>query len=415
MGIKNLPYTPEMIERKLKWLGQFGEDPRGGVTRLLYSKEWLAAQNSLAKLFKEEGFDVWFDEVGNLFGRLVGSVYENETILTGSHVDTVQNGGLYDGAYGIIASFFALKYLKDTYGMPLRNIEIASIAEEEGSRFPYSFWGAKNIIGKAKKEDVQHIKDASGITFHEAIRQVGFDYKKKTKQTRNDLKAFLEVHVEQGNVLEMERKQIGIVQHIVGQRRFQVTIQGEANHAGTTPMKYRKDALHAASQMINVINHLAKTEDDSFVATIGQLSLEPNSVNVVPGKATFTVDVRHIDKKTLRIFTEKITEQLHTIARNVGVEIDVHMWMDTDPVPMDERLVKTIRELCEQQNINYKMMHSGAGHDAQIFGTVLPSAMIFVPSYKGISHSPNEYTRPEDLAEGLNVLIHTLYELAYKR
>ncbi|ASN06749.1 allantoate deiminase [Virgibacillus necropolis] len=402
------------VQEKLNWLGEFGKDPEGGVSRLLYSKEWIEAQKSLEQLFKDEGLAVQFDEVGNLFGRLEGTTKKDETILTGSHVDTVKNGGLYDGQYGIIAGFLALKYLKENYGAPLRNIEVVSMAEEEGSRFPYSFWGSKNIVGQAKNEDVKGIKDFEGIPFDDAIHQAGFDYRQNPEQVRDDLKTFIELHVEQGNVLEVEKKDVGIVQHIVGQRRYTVTVQGEANHAGTTPMGYRKDAANAVSRMVCAINDAAVAEGDPLVATVGKIILEPNTVNVVPGKATFTMDIRHTEKGALVEFADQVEVKLREIAGNLGVQIDIDLWMDADPVPMDPDVVKVLQEQCDKNDLNYKMMHSGAGHDSQNIAPVIPTAMIFVPSHKGISHSPNEYTNPKQLAEGVNALICALYELGYK-
>ncbi|MEN1967437.1 allantoate deiminase [Lentibacillus sp. N15] len=403
----------EAIQEKLKWLGGFGKDPDGGVSRFLYSKEWIEAQQALEQIFNDEGLTVQFDDVGNLFGRLEGTTNKDETILTGSHVDTVKNGGLYDGQYGIIAGFLAIKYLKETYGAPLRNIEVVAMAEEEGSRFPYSFWGSKNIVGEAKPEDVKDIKDFDGVSFEDAMHQAGFDYKKDAK-VRDDLTSFVEIHVEQGNVLEKEEKAVGVVQHIVGQRRYTITVNGEANHAGTTPMGYRKDAMNAASRMIAQINDMAVAEGDPLVATVGKMILEPNTVNVVPGKATFTMDIRHTQKDALVHFTNKVEEKLREIAERVGVELDIDMWMDADPVPMDPKIVKVIQEQCDQNNLDYKMMHSGAGHDSQVIAPVIPTAMIFVPSRNGISHSPNEYTSPEHLAEGVRALIGALYELGYQ-
>ncbi|HFK1785735.1 allantoate amidohydrolase [Bacillus cereus] len=397
----------------LHWLGECGKDPEGGVSRFLYSSEWLEAQESLKTLFIKEELSIHYDEIGNLFGMLEGSKYKDETILTGSHVDTVKNGGLFDGQYGIIAGFLAIKYLKEKYGQPLRNIEVVSMAEEEGSRFPYTFWGSKNIVGIAKQEDVQNISDFNGQAFVEVMRRTGFTFKANPEYARKDIKAFVELHVEQGEVLEKEERSIGIVQNIVGQRRFTVEIIGESNHAGTTPMKYRKDAMSAASYMIHRIHTMTLEHGEPLVATVGEIKVEPNIVNVVPGKAIFTIDVRHVEKEELHQFTDKIVQEMNKVANQLGVQIKIKMWMDAAPVPMDRDITDIIEKQCLQNNIVYKMMHSGAGHDAQIIAPYIPTAMVFVPSHKGISHSPFEYTDPKDLAEGVNVLIHTLYELAY--
>lgn len=407
-------HIEEKIGHLLEWLGAFGKDPGGGISRLLYTPEWLAAQKALEKLFLEAGLEVHYDAIGNLFGQLQGSRYKEETILTGSHIDTVKNGGLYDGQYGIIAGFLAIQYLQEKYGQPLRNLEVVSIAEEEGSRFPVSFWGSNNIVGQYSAEDVHNVRDFDGIPFVEAMHQAGFDFPPESQWVRSDLKAFIELHVEQGGVLERERKSVGIVRHIVGQRRYTIVVTGEANHAGTTPMKYRKDAGQAAFRMAQAVHELAVAHGEPLVATVGKINLQPNIANVVPGQAMFTLDVRHIDQGELEDFTDQALADMQQIARKVGVKIEIDQWVDTAPVAMDERLASVLKEQCEQSGISYKMMHSGAGHDAQVMAAHMPSTMLFVPSRRGISHSPHEYTDPKDLARGVQVLIRTLYHLAYK-
>ena len=402
----------ETIE-KLEWLSQFGKDPEGGVTRLLYSKEWVEAQQALKEWMQSEGLEARFDEVGNLFGTLKGKNTE-ETILTGSHVDSVKNGGIYDGPYGIVAGILAIKYLKEKYGQPIRNIEVVSMAEEEGSRFPYTFWGSKNIVGLAKRKDVEAITDFEGIPFIEAMTNSGFGFRDESKEPRKDFKAFVEVHIEQGSVLETEQKSVGVVNSIVGQRRFTVEVTGEANHAGTTPMGYRKDAVYAASQMVFEMIKMARKAGDPLVTTVGKIEVYPNIVNVVPGKAIFTIDVRHTDKEAIVSFTGQITARIKEISKEHGVETAIDMWMDADPVPMDPKVVEVIEKKCKENGLNYKVMHSGAGHDSQVFAPFVPTAMLFVPSLKGISHNPAEFTEPDDLAEGVKALIGTLYELAYK-
>ncbi|AKF95776.1 allantoate deiminase [Brevibacillus laterosporus] len=402
------------IVQHLEWLGHFGKEPEGGISRFLYSKEWLEAQKALEDWMNKEGFDFHFDEVGNLFGGLRGTKHQDETILTGSHVDTVGNGGLYDGQYGIIAGLLAIKYLKEKYGNPLRNLQVVSMAEEEGSRFPYAFWGSKNIVCTAKREEVENIADFDGIAFVDAMRECGFDFRKEATEIRKDLKTFVEIHIEQGSVLENEKKSVGVVHSIVGQRRFTVEVTGEANHAGTTPMGYRKDTVHAASTMICDVMNRTKKHGDPLVATVGKIEVKPNVVNVVPGYTLFTMDIRHTEKEALVQFTEEIMASMNAIAEEIGVGLKVDMWMDVDPVPMDKRVVEVIEKQCQEKGLNYKLMHSGAGHDAQILAPFVPSAMIFVPSRKGISHNPAEYTEPHDLAEGVKALIGTLYELAYK-
>ncbi|BFH67136.1 Zn-dependent hydrolase [Paenibacillus dendritiformis] len=400
--------------RLVEWLSQFGEDPAGGVSRLLYSEAWTAAQKALEQYMQAEGFTTYYDEVGNLFGRLEGSQYPDETIMSGSHVDTVLNGGKYDGQYGILAALLAMKTLKEKYGQPLRTLEVVSFAEEEGSRFPYTFWGSKNVVGIAKKEDVQDIADFKGVRFTEAMEEAGFGFRQEPVKPRTDIQAFVELHIEQGSVLEREGLSVGVVHSIVGQRRFTVEIAGEANHAGTTPMGYRKDAVHAAGRMIQQILDLAQEHGDPLVTTVGKIEVKPNVVNVVPGKALFTLDIRHTDKAELIRFTDEVTELIKRTATAIGVELKIDMWMDEDPVPMDQRILDVLERQCRSHNIPFKLMHSGAGHDSQIMAKFVPTAMLFVPSRNGISHNPAEYTSPEHLADGVRALTYALHELAYQ-
>lgn len=410
-----LDLTEKVIVDMLNKLGSIGEDPNGGVSRLLYSEAWGEAQHYLKKEMEKAGLTAEFDEIGNLFGKLEGSKYPDETILSGSHVDTVRNGGYYDGQLGIVTAFLAIKHLKETYGAPLRNLEVVSMAEEEGSRFPYAFWGSKNIVGTAKKEEVLGIKAFdNGDAFEDAMRKAGFDFRDESKEPRTDIKAFVEIHNEQGNVLEQEGKSVGVVHSIVGQRRFTIELTGQANHAGTTPMGLRKDAVFTAGKIIAEVITESKRIGDPLVCTFGKIEVTPNIVNVVPGKVLLTLDTRHTDKAALVSFTDYVEETMKRIAKEDGVELSIDMWMDEDPVPMDQKIVQVLENNCIEKGLNYKLMHSGAGHDSQIFAPFYPTAMLFVPSIDGISHNPKEYTEPADLLEGAKALAAALYELAYK-
>lgn len=400
------------VVKLLNWISEYGKDPKGGISRLLYTEEWIETQKALLELLREKGFRAYQDEIGNTFGRLEGTTYKDETILTGSHIDTVVNGGKYDGQLGIVGGIIAMEYLRETYGAPLRNIEVVSMAEEEGSRFPYTFWGSRNIIGNVKREEVEGLKDAKCISFIDAMHDAGFDFKESKE--RKDLKAFIELHVEQGGVLEIEGKSMGIVEHIVGQRRFTIEVIGEANHAGTTPMKYRRDSLYGASKIIQQILDKSIEYGEPLVATVGSMKLIPNTVNVVPGKAIFSLDIRHICEDTLVNFTDDIEKIIKDVSKELDLIINIEVYMSCKPSAMDTELVQIIKKQCEKKGLNYKLMHSGAGHDSQIFTKKVPTALIFVPSHKGISHNPDEFTEPKDLAEGIKALIETLYYLAYK-
>ncbi len=401
------------IEDIRSWISSFGSDDLGGVSRLLYSESWLEVQKALKKKFEELGMEARFDEIGNLYGKIIGTDNGNETIATGSHVDTVVNGGQLDGQLGIIGGYLAIKRLLEAHGKPKKNIEIISLAEEEGSRFPYVFWGSKNLFGIADKKDVENIEDANGIGFVDAMHQCGFDFKKDNSCSIPDVKAFVELHIEQGNTLEMEGISVGVISGIVGQRRYNIKLKGEANHAGTTLMKYRKDVTQVFAKIVTESIEKAKKVGDPLVLTFGKILVKPNTVNVVPGDAMFTMDCRHTDKEVLCKFTEEIEELMKQAAEESSVEIEIDRWMDEDPVPMDSNITSVIENACKKNNIDYKIMHSGAGHDSQIIAPRIPTAMIFVPSIKGISHNPAEDTKTEDLNKGIETLKASLYELAY--
>lgn len=402
------------VEEHVEWLSSIGLDPKGGTTRLLYDKDWVAAQSGLKHKFEEAGLIARYDAVGNLFGRLEGTSYPNDTIMTGSHVDTVVNGGALDGQFGILASYLAIKHLKETYGQPLRSLEVVAMAEEEGSRFPYAFWGSKNIFGLADKQDVLYAKDADGVEFVTAMTAAGFNFRDEATPLREDIKAFVEIHIEQGNVLERTGKQVAVVNNIVGQKRYNITLKGEANHAGTTPMEFRHDTVYAMSKMISESIDRAKLVGDPLVLTFGHIDVQPNTVNVVPGKTFLTMDCRHTDGEVLEQFTKDIESLFRTIATELEIEIDIDNWMDEAPVPMSNHIVSVLEEACQEAGLNYTTMHSGAGHDSQIFALHVPTAMLFVPSINGISHNPAEATKTEDLVEGVKALIASLYKLAYE-
>ncbi len=389
------------------------ENGGAGMTRLLYTKEWLEAQNLLLSMFKESGFEAYSDDIGNIYGRLTGTEAPDEVIMSGSHIDTVVSGGNLDGQFGIEAAYLAMNYLKEKYGMPRRTLEVVSLAEEEGSRFPYVFWGSKNIVGIANDDDVKGLTDNNGVNFVDAMRECGFDFN-SGNTVRTDIKAFIELHIEQGKVLETEGKQLGVVTSIAGQRRYNITLKGEANHAGTTPMGYRKDTVYAFSKICSQSVDKAKAEGDPLVLTFGKVVPQPNTVNVVPGDILFTMDCRHTDKETLHRFSDQMVADMREICAEMEIEIDVDLWMDEMPIPMDPALTDLIDSTLAESGANYKRMHSGAGHDSQVFAPRIPTGMIFIPSVAGISHNPAEKTNVEDLAAGVDALITVLYELAYK-
>ena len=402
------------LDNNIKALSQIGSDPTGGMTRLLYSDSWLEAQKFVEGTMQEIGLETSYDEIGNLFGRVTGTKYPEETILSGSHIDTVVNGGTLDGQFGVMAAYLAVQQLLETYGKPLRSLEVISMAEEEGSRFPTVFWGSKNFVCEASREQVEDIADSEGLKFVDEMRRQDFDFAEEAKTRRDDIKAFVEIHIEQGNVLENEKLQIGVVNNIAGQKRYTFVLRGEANHAGTTPMGYRRDAVYGFSKICSGIIDRAFAEGDPLVVTFGKVEPKPNTVNVVPGEVLFTMDCRHTDANELNRFTKEAEAYMKEVASELGLTLEIDLWMDETPVPMNESIVEVVEKAAKTKEMKYKVMHSGAGHDSQVIAPHYPTAMIFVPSIKGISHNPAEATDLADLVAGVEVLTQALYELAYK-
>lgn len=397
----------------IEWLAAFGKTRNGGVTRLLYDAAWQEAQLGLKDKMKEMGLVTRFDDVGNLFGRVQGRGEETRVILTGSHVDTVVDGGKYDGAFGVLASTIAVSRLLHHYGVPQRTIEVVSLCEEEGSRFPLSFWGSGNITGNYQIEKADSLFDRSGVSLAEAMQAVGFGKGNYPQPARKDIACFLETHIEQGQTLELEQKTWAPVSDIVGQRRYTISLTGESNHAGTTPMNRRRDAVFAASVMIAHVMQEARNQTNGLVATTGRVEAEPNVPNVISGKCCFSLDVRHHELAVMDDFCEQALAFCKETADKAGIQIQIDKWMDVSPVKLDPELTQMNLKTAEDAGIPFRKMVSGAGHDSQIFGTYCPTALMFVPSHLGISHSPAEYTKLADLEVGVRMLMKVLYQLAY--
>lgn len=409
-----LSYFETQVMQVLNWLATYSPDEEGGITRLLYTEGWLETQQALQAKMASNGLLTEFDNVGNLFGKLLGENVDAPSIITGSHIDTVVQGGIYDGAYGIAAGLLALEYLQQQYGKPKRTLEIVSLCEEEGSRFPMAYWGSGSIVGKRNFEQIVHLQDSQEVFFADAMHRCGFGEGLARDSRRSDIGAFIEVHIEQGAVLEKEGIAIGIVETIAGQRRLKFEVIGESNHAGTTPMHMRRDALEGVSMMIQALRQEAIRIGAPLVATVGRLQVQPNVPNVVPGKVVFTVDARHADEQALDRFCRWVMKEFTALADERQLGIQGSEWFREEPVPMNEGLKRHMDEVCGSMAITSKRMISGAGHDAQMFEHICPTAMLFVPSRRGISHSPEEYTEPRDLAVGVLVLTELLYRLGYE-
>jgi len=405
--LPKLAINCDRLDRSLAELAEIGKLPNGGVCRLAFSEEDIQARKLVTIWMIEAGMSVRSDAVGNIIGTYAGTESESAALATGSHIDTVPIGGRYDGCLGVLAGIEVAKVLQENQ-MRLRHpFEVIVFSDEENSVI-----GCKAIAGNAPT-DPERYRRKNGTSIQDCLKNVGGDWEKlhTAKRDRHEIAAFVELHVEQGGVLEAWDKQIGVVTGIVGQYRFMVSIIGRPNHAGTTPMHMRKDALVAASQLVLAINRLGVETKGEQVATVGHLTVLPNGTNVVPARVDMSIDLRDLSEENLQYLIMQIEKESQTIAQNTGTEITIEQKLHVLPTLAKPELMDAIAKVCQNLNLSYDYLPSRAGHDAQEIGRFTDMAMIFVPSREGISHSQDEYTSPEQCAQGANVLLHTLFAI----
>ncbi|HEX2171972.1 MAG TPA: Zn-dependent hydrolase [Dehalococcoidia bacterium] len=403
---------PALVERCVEELSRPGRLPSGGLYRGVYTDEWAAAQGIVAEWLAASGLAVRRDAVGNLYGRLEGRE-GGGAFVTGSHIDTVREGGRYDGALGIIAGYLAVRLLKERFGQPRRPIEVIATCEEEGSRYHANFWGTRAITGRIRRDEVDHLVDATGTPLREAMRSQGLDPDTIDSCRRDDIAGFIELHIEQGKILETEGVEIGVVETITGIRHLEAIVEGQADHAGTTPLDLRRDAALAAAEMTVALTDAAHQAGRPAVATVGRIETEPGVVNIVAGRARFTIDVRHPDQAVKQRLLAAIEERCRNIAARRGVSLRLTTLIDVEPAPLSGPTADALSQAAADVQCSHRRMISGAGHDAQIMAARFPAGMIFVPSRDGRSHTPAEYTAPNQAAQGVEVLAAALHHLAY--
>jgi allantoate deiminase len=398
--------------RRLDELAQRGALPGGGLYRALYTPSWVSATELVSGWMKEAGLLVRRDAVGNVWGRVEGS-RGGRVIVTGSHIDTVRGGGALDGALGVVAAVEAVASLVSEFGRPTRILEAVAICEEEGSRFNTNFWGARAIADRIEPDEAARVRDTDGVTLGDAMRVVGLEPANVAQAVRRDIDTFIELHVEQGPILEEDGARLGVVRTIVGTAHLEVVVRGQPDHAGATAMDRRRDALLGAAAMTLRVAEVAKEMGPPAVATVGTISVEPAQVNVVPGLARFTVDARHSDNTERIALIAEITKVCKVAGRERDLAVDVRTLRDRPPVQLNERATDIARRACLACGVTPREMTSGAGHDAQVLSAAAHSAMIFVPSIGGRSHCPEEATAAEDVILGTRALATALRELAY--
>ncbi len=388
------------------WLTAFdriGRTPTG-INRVAYSMADLEGRRYTLELFEQAGLTPRIDSAGNIYGRLAGTDAAAKPILIGSHVDSVTDGGNFDGPVGSFAAIEVARTLREQSVALRHPLEVVVWQNEEGGTM-----GSKIAIGEFTDADLGKVA-RSGVTIRDGIGLIGGDVARLSESVRKrgDIACYIELHIEQGGLLEKAGLQIGVVQGIVGLRWFEVTITGFANHAGATPMDQRQDAMLAAARFTVAVNDAMLAEPGRQVATVGRLNVSPNTTNVIPGQVVLTVDLRDLDRVRLAHFTQTFERLGREIGKTTGTTFGFKRLVDSEPALADTRVMGWIEGSAELLGLSKQRMPSGAGHDAQEIARIAPMGMIFVPSVGGISHSPREFTKAEDVARGADVLLNAV-------
>ncbi len=405
---KELRINGKRLDQRISELAELGKNDHGGVSRVAFCDADIQGRDYLLSLMKEAGLKIRTDEAGNIIGRREGLNPELPPILFGSHSDSVPDGGIYDGALGVLGAIECVQTLEEKSIITRHPLEVIVFTDEEGGLI-----GSKAMIGTLTEGALEVISH-SGKTVKEGIAAVGGNPGKLANAVRKkgDIKAFIELHIEQGKILESRAIDIGVVEGIVGINWWEVTVNGFSNHAGTTPMNMRQDALLAASHLIIAVNRVVTSVEGSQVGTVGRIRAEPGAPNVIPGKVIMSLELRDLEEEKINRLYKNIREEARAIEKKTGTRITFSPIEATAvPAPTDPRIQKYILEAARELGLTSLLMPSGAGHDAQNMTRIAPTGLIFAPSVGGISHSPKEYTRPEDMENGVNVLLHTVLKI----
>jgi beta-ureidopropionase / N-carbamoyl-L-amino-acid hydrolase len=388
-------------------LAEFGKNPQGGVSRVAYSDADKQGREYVLGLLKSAGLDVNLDAAGNLVGKRRGSDNSLKPLLIGSHIDSVPEGGNYDGVVGSLGAIEVAQTLAEKNVTLRHPLEVVIFQNEEGGLI-----GSRAIDGELTERELDLVS-RSGKTIRDGIKFIGGDPSKLSEVRRNkgDIAAYLELHIEQGGTLDTEKINIGVVEGIVGINWWDVTVEGFANHAGTTAMNNRQDALLAAAKFIEAVNRVVTSVPGRQVGTVGRISALPGAPNVIPGKVVLSLELRDLDAAKIKLLYDKIYAEAQQIAAASKTRFDFKEINVNIPAPTDPRIRSLISDAARELGLSTKSLPSGAGHDAQDMARLGPVGMIFVPSAGGISHSPREFSQPTDIANGANVLLHTLLKL----
>ncbi|HEY7555949.1 MAG TPA: Zn-dependent hydrolase [Candidatus Binatia bacterium] len=409
------------LMRDLNAIGRIGIGSHGAVTRLVFSVKELRSRQLLIHLMRQAGLMIHIDAIGNIFGRLDGANPKAPAVLAGSHLDTVIHGGKYDGPVGVVGALEAVRTIHE-HSIPIRSpLEVVCFVGEESSRFGFSTLGSSLVAGEVRARDLANAVDQQGTKLADVLASLGISRRNLGAIKRNprELKAYLELHIEQGPILEAKKKRIGLVTAIAAPSRFRVVFKGQADHSGTTPMEMRKDALVASAQLIEFVEKICRKFSSMakgrVVGTVGAMKLEPGVINAVPGRTELSVDIRGITARSKDQVAKMVKQKANAIASARGIGVEILPIREEHPVPLDKRLLRVTKAICDEKGLDYEIMPSGAGHDAMQIAKITPAGMIFVPSTRGISHNPMEWTEPEDICLGAQLLMETMIRVANEK
>ena len=408
-SVQGFSISQDRLLGRLDELATIGPIDGGGSCRLALTDADRDGRDLVMTWMKDLGLDISVDGVGNIVGTW--NVGTGSPVMTGSHIDTVRTGGRYDGNLGVIAGLEVIETLMSAGLTPARPFSVGVFTNEEGARFQPDMLGSLVYVGGMSLETALDTVAIDGAVLGDELQRIGYAGSSPCPSVAPH--AFVELHIEQGPRLEAEGVQIGAVTGVQGISWQEVTIAGQSNHAGTTPMSLRHDPAYIAAEIAVYLRNIAREYGGNQVCTVGKIDLQPNLINVVPKSATLTLDVRNTDEKLLCEVEAKITQKIAELAEAEGVTISSRVLARFEPVEFDYQLTGLIADLAQHHNRSVMLMPSGAGHDAQMLARVCPTTMIFTPSVQGISHNPAEFTQTDDLVAGTNILMDTMWALAH--
>jgi N-carbamoyl-L-amino-acid hydrolase len=403
----DLKINSRRLHERINALAEISPIDGGGNCRLALTDEDKDGRDLVVAWMRELELEITIDAIGNIIGTW--NVGSGQAVMSGSHIDTVRTGGRFDGCYGVLAALEVIETCKNANVLPPRPLAVGIFTDEEGARFAPDMLGSLVYVGGMSTEQALDVVAIDGAKLGDELVRIGYAGPAPCPGVVPH--AFVELHIEQGPMLEANRVRIGAVTSVQGISWQEVIVLGQSNHAGTTPMSLRHDPAYVAAEITVFLRNLAKDLGGDQVCTVGKIDLHPNLTNVVPARATLTLDVRNTDERILQIAESKIKDFLSQIAVSEGVEIKTRQLARFEPVIFDDRVIDLVESIAKEQNNSVQRMPSGAGHDAQMLARVCPAGMIFVPSVKGISHNAAEFTDEADLNAGANILLHTMLAL----